>query len=215
MAILRVQAIVPRDSLVPEDESINTWHFTTVATPALPADLDSIAAALTAFYQSIDTDLFPAEAASPMRLRMYQLSDPTPRVPVRESTFPIIPSANTGLPEEVAICLSFQGAAISGSSQARRRGRVFIGPLANNTTVLEIVGGRVRVAAAARTALTQAGNTLKTTSDAQAGWTWVVVSEAQGPGVFIDSPVTNGWCDNAFDTQRRRGPDPSLRTVFP
>jgi hypothetical protein len=27
-------------------------------------------------------------------------------------------------------------------------------------------------------------------------------------------PVTAGWVDNAFDTQRRRGKDPTARTLF-
>jgi hypothetical protein len=40
--------------------------------------------------------------------------------------------------------------------------------------------------------------------------TWVVVSQ-----VGIEANVvTAGWCDNAFDTQRRRGNDPSARDTW-
>jgi hypothetical protein len=42
-------------------------------------------------------------------------------------------------------------------------------------------------------------------------WTWIVVSEVAG---LNDVIVTNGWVDNAFDIQRRRGVTPTSRSTF-
>jgi len=40
------------------------------------------------------------------------------------------------------------------------------------------------------------------------GWDWVVYSPTNGNTVNVD----NGWVDNAFDTQRRRGLAVTART---
>jgi hypothetical protein len=47
-------------------------------------------------------------------------------------------------------------------------------------------------------------------SNTALGYTWVAYSGKLGTGTV----VTNGWCDNSFDTQRRRGQDPTVRDTW-
>jgi len=51
---------------------------------------------------------------------------------------------------------------------------------------------------------------LKGASDAAADWTWVVYSTVDNAMY----PVDNGWVDNSWDTQRRRGVKPTARYTF-
>jgi hypothetical protein len=94
---------------------------------------------------------------------------------------------------------------VSGISQARRRGRVFLGPLGNNA-VSSTTG---RVASGAYTAIQTAAATLLGGSGI-GDWTWIIWSKASSSQVVVD----NGWIDDAPDVQRRRGVDPSTRVLF-
>lgn len=99
--------------------------------------------------------------------------------------------------------LSFQADKVSGLPQARRRGRVYFGPL----------GGAAEASGRPGTTLLSAvvafGAALLSESNL-ADWTWVVYSTVNNGG----APVTNGWVDNSFDTQRRRGLEWTARTTF-
>lgn len=99
---------------------------------------------------------------------------------------------------------SFQGARTSGSVQARRRGRIYIGPLKTTTST----NGRPN--STAITTLATASSALGIDLNAVADTTWCVWSPTSGTAV----PITDGWVDNAFDTQRRRGWDPTSRTTY-
>jgi hypothetical protein len=102
--------------------------------------------------------------------------------------------------------LSFQGAPESGVSQARKRGRVFIGPLRSS-----LIGADGRPSPATVSLFAAEGEDLLDASNAATTWSWTVHSATTGD----NSVVTNGWCDNEFDTQRRRGRIATSRTVFP
>jgi hypothetical protein len=112
------------------------------------------------------------------------------------------------LPPELAICVSFRAALASGVNAARRRGRVYIGPLSDNARE---GGGDPQVASAARIALAQDADDLLTASNASADWSWGVYSRTDG----ILRPVVAGWVDDAFDVQRRRGLEPTTRSTYP
>jgi len=139
-------------------------------------------------------------------IKMYDIADPKPRAPVYETTFGLSssPSGNS-LPAEVALCLSFQGERQSGVSQARRRGRVYIGPL-------DVAGSDAdgRPTSGLVNAVVDMGESLWADSNAATDWSWVVYSRVDEDVVAID----NGWVDNSFDTQRRRGLDPTSRTTL-
>jgi hypothetical protein len=109
------------------------------------------------------------------------------------------------MPPEVAICLSYQAAKISGVPQARRRGRVFIGPL--NTSAMGTDG---RPATAFINALVGAADALKDPAGAP-DWDWSTWSSFDPT---VSTVIDNGWVDNEFDTQRRRGRKYTTRTTF-
>lgn len=142
----------------------------------------------------------------PVNMRMYDVTDPLPRAPIGEGTFTLPTAAFSAfLPAEVALTMSFQGEKVSGLNQARRRGRLFLGPLCMNpgnaaTPPFQLITDGVA-----------AMKQLKAESDASLRWQWRIWSPSNSNSVLVD----NGWIDNVWDTQRRRGPKATARTVFP
>lgn len=202
MVRLRVQTTIAMVSNIPADYVTNTWHF-----DADEGVYEAPCDALTALYNSL-RPYFPATVSqSNHKHVVYRLADPEPRAPVFEE-FWTFTSAPTGfpLPSEAALCLSYQAEQISGQPQARRRGRAYMGPL--NTTTLESTTGRP--ASSVQTAFSNAGDALLTASDAATDWYWSTWSVVDNAGY----PVDNGWVDNAYDIQRRRGLAPTARVVF-
>jgi len=134
------------------------------------------------------------------------MDDDTPRAPIYDDTFDL-GSNPTGdsLPPEIALCVSFQGARVSGTSQARRRGRVYLGPVREDDNSSVGVPGSSVINDA-----TAFGNFLLGASIADADYTWSVYSTVDNALVT----VTNGWVDNAWDVQRRRGLSPTTRVTF-
>jgi len=188
-----------------DDAAVNTWHFQGLNTSVEQAD---IVAGLTDFFDTLRSYLSGKVAQNGHRIKLYDMADPEPRAPIVDTTFNLS-SAPAGGPmaSEVCLCLSFQGDRVSGTPQASRRGRIYFGPL--DTTPIDSDG---RPSSALITDLADAGNTLRLAMIASAGTIlWVVYS----PTYNTTTPVTNGWVDNAFDTQRRRGLAPSTKTLWP
>jgi len=180
----------------------NRWHFEA-------DDLTALAlahAALVTFYQAVDTYFSNLVLGlNGLEITAYNDLDPTPRPPVLTTVATIVPSAGVPLPPEVSLCLSFQGTRLAGTPQAQRRGRVylpFFGETGNDTD------GRPTPAMV--TALAAAGGALLTASTAAATWAWLTYSTV-APGY---TQVVNGWVDNEWDTQRRRGRAATSRTTF-
>lgn len=173
------------------------------------ADLVGLAlahSAIWARYNNIRTYMSAQLAQNNHEITSYLRADPTPRAPVlvTQHNYTSDP-AGTPMPPEVSICLSFQSDRESGVSQARRRGRVYLGPF--NSTILGTDG---RTNGTFRTAVVDFGQALLDASDAATDWAWFIWSTVDQD----HSPVTNGWVDNEFDTQRRRGREYTLRTTF-
>lgn len=168
-----------------------------------------------------------SRAADGVTVDIYDLTghlDGSPHgSPIATRSFTLDASGDIyALPEEVAIALSIHGD-LSGVVErqpnpaypptlpkffrpaARRRGRLFIGPLALNQAITE--SGESRVSTQAKTVLTYAATALW---DVFAGG-WCVWSRADETLYS----VTGGWVDDAFDTQRRRGDAPLSRTLWP
>lgn len=209
MAIVRAQVILDSNTNLPEDAATNTYHFDTTGT-AVPT-LDNILDLLEDLYAE-ETATLPLMglmsnelAAGTGRIRLYDLADTEPRAPIASREITRTPSTQDGLPAEVALCCSFQAAPSSGLPQARRRGRVFLPWLteANNElgrptqAIIDAVGAAfVEFGAAA---------------DASLNVDWVIYSRTNNNTVG----VAGGWVDNAWDTQRRRGFKPTVRTAWP
>lgn len=218
----RAQCVIPLDSGVPEDSIVNTWYFDDDDDPvAAPGDTSGwIADQLQAFYQAIDGVLFPTTVATPMTIRLYDMAEPEPRQPVDTWEIPLTPSASQPLPNEVALCLSFAAANESGVPPARRRGRVFLGPVAESAVA--VINSQSRPVLAVRETVRDAAAALMSfTHPASPGLhlKWSVFSpttlaSAGGSLASAFNDVVSGWVDDAWDTQRRRGAVTTARVTF-
>lgn len=205
--LYHAQVVIPNDNNLAEDAVVNTWNFVALDGPGA---ITEISDQLEDFYTAWQTYRSSAYQWQLTRLKIYDQDEPAPRVPVYDAPLGLTADAapNT-LPHEVAICLSYQAERESGQNQARRRGRVYLGPFAsaaNNTS-------DGRPATALVTALGVAARALLVASNSAPNSQWVVWSRT-APSPANTSAVDNGWIDNAFDTQRRRGMVASSRTVF-
>lgn len=218
MSIARADVVIPYFTGLPRDVSVNTFHFNTLGDWDEGA-FSAIYAALSALYNaniagnSISAFLANCVKRSPGALvKIYDLADPKPRTPLYENTFSLTAAAWAGdLPMEVALCGSYQAVPLAGAKQARRRGRVFFGPF--NTGALASSGSTSSFAVPHGGLITRisAGlDQLASTMGPLADVTWGVYSRVASSFAYADS----GWVDNDFDTQRRRGPRATARTIW-
>jgi hypothetical protein len=203
------QVIFEHDSALPEDRMINTFSFF-AANERDDAIAALITTALANFYAEID-QRFSTAISNVVTTKFYDRGDPTPRQPFFTDTFVINQTAGASLPEEVALCLSFKAAAVSGVGAGQTRGRVFLGPLNTGCLGIGEASNGSRPHTDVMTDVVQAGISLLTASQAANNWSWEVWTSVGGVG----REVVAGWVDNAFDTQRRRGLDATSRDTFP
>lgn len=218
--LMRALVSIPKDTTIPEDVCVNTWYFDG-DDAALATDADYHAAVmtlLTGFYQTIDQYLSVA-AASPATVKIYDMRDPEPRVPEYTGSI-ILTTDTTGLlPTEVSVVVSFRASQVSGQSASRRRGRIYLGPL--SASVGGLVSNDYRPTLAARGIIAGAAAVVVDgapagTSGGQVKWAVFSPTTYAATGNLDDSfhDVVDGWIDDAFDTQRRRGVKPTTRSTF-
>jgi len=213
MSNVRVMFIGQGPSGFAEDRVVNTFHFH----GSLAWDAgDSVAclAAVNDFYNGY-TDGVSTQSRSlgewispwvarTAELRAYNIEDLRPRVPVI-APCPLAPAgSSSGLPEEVCLVASLVGAS---PVTRRRRGRLFFGPLvvtANHEASSTVNSGPQDVL---RNDLALACKRLADTTLTDLDWSIRSIHPAEN---FVT--IVGGHVDNAFDTQRRRGPDASTRT---
>jgi len=213
----RVQAVFQGATLLPEDRFINTFHFLgQVGTP----DAD-IRTALHAAVQGFYFNSYGRSASvggylstfivTEWQTVIYDLSLPEGEREPDAFTWDLPTRSGVGLPEEVAVCLTLAGAP---PVTPRRRGRMYVGPLLNlsqviddsststptrvNTTDNQSIGNQLAVAAK------------HLVDEPLIEWCVRSITPSEN---FV--PIVGGWVDNAFDIQRRRGPDPTVRRLWP
>lgn len=204
MSTIRAQVILHTADAVPENYVSNSWCFTDM-TPG--TDDAAITTMLKDFYDDLTASVMSsAITQNGHEVKLSLLPGTPPNYPYFEGTFNLAsPWSGSGLPAELAVCLSFQGARSAGLPQARRRGRVYIGPFGNNANTSG------RPTAAVMTFIANAATTLKATAASiSAGGGWAVWSPTDGAPVEVD----DGWVDNSWDVQRRRGLVYTSRTLF-
>lgn len=212
--VYRAQVAIDMDTALPEDVVTNTFHFLGQSASAESVDAAAIAVLLEAFYTALDGVIFPKEVGTTGVIKVYDLEDPEPRVPLLVEPMAVVASVTDGLPAECAVALSYNAGQVSGGIAARRRGRIFLGPC--NVTMASSVGGRVLVEATKITSInTEAESLMNNSALAEVPWCVYSGVTAVTPGdtdaAFI---VTGGYVDNAFDTIRSRGPAATARTVW-
>lgn len=208
--LFQVQWIWEGASQLAEDAYVNTFHFKNEA--AVIGDYENIVDMLKDFYLvtppgttvSIVEWMTNESISGNWTVKIYDLADPKPRYPVFTDTGITGMSGASALPSEVASVMSFQGVRIAGEVQARRRNRIYLGPfgIAANTNGM-CAPGLVET-------ILFAGKEFLAASKASNSWTWSIYSPTDNDIVEID----NGWCDNGWDTQRRRGVRSTGRGTF-
>ena len=210
MSTVRVMAVFQGFSGLSRDVFVNTFHFVGSGTydedKALAhlevRDFYNLATPVNA--QSVGAYLSPWILRDYL-IKTYNLEDPPIRVPTNyEETLPTSFSSSSP-PEEVAACATLHGSVPPAS--ARRRGRIYIGPLNQNaiqngtsSTRCKPDEGFINVLAAA------CARVIDTPLIA-----WSIRSTRPAVNYV---PIVSGYVDDAFDTQRRRGTDPTARTPF-
>lgn len=211
MPNVQVRVVLPYESGLPSDVAVNTFSVIT------PTDETDVTPAFVDFYNdpiaggsiAISDILAPyiVRGTGQCRFELYEIDlaggpmgSPQAVVPFTlDST-----SVTTSLPAECAIVTSFASGTAPGVSAARRRGRVYLGPLAELTLggsdgppnisegICEIVAGATE---RLQTDLIALGASL---------CVWSRTDEAL-------YPVVRGWVDNDFDTMRSREADATAR----
>ena len=209
MPICRATIGLEAASALPADISTNTFHFDVTAIGTLT--LDNVVDLLEDLYFN-ETSADPLadwisvdNAGTNYGIKIYNLEDPEPRSPIRETFGTWTPSGGAGLPAEVALVSSFQAAPESGENQARRRGRVYVPWIIAGANE----GGRPSTDLV--NSVAGAFEEFWNAAEASVNVEWVVWSPTSNDAYA----VAQGWVDNAWDTQRRRGVAPSARTTWP
>jgi len=210
--VLRHQVTLPTASQLPRDYIMNTWH-------SISVDIDPVDDAnlfrdrLMDFYLTIDA-FMSGRLSSDIHIDSYDLSDAMPRTPIAEFTSSLSVGTGDGLPNEVAICLSYRGPSASGVIAARHRGRIFLGPW--DVMVVDQGTGDTIVEASVRNGISNAAETLAQGAVSDGG-PWCVYSPTtNATQSLINSAfaVDNGWVDDAFDTIRSRGGTAANRSTW-
>lgn len=213
MPHIYAQVTIPHRSLIRADDVMNTFHFTGI--DDVEDMCTAIAERLLAFYNAPPPggtnelkDYLSGELNPTLtRVKMYDWADEEPRVPVFDAALGVTtasPLETANLPGEVALCTSYQATPVSGVAAARRRGRLYIGPL----NVGVILGGGSSPSRPSGTFMGDMWRTTKRLCDANTlGAQWVVWSRRNEAAYEI----AQGYVDNSFDTQRRRGVETTNR----
>lgn len=210
------QVVFSSTTGLPEDVFVNTFHFDADD----PADL-AILSRLESFYNDthapgtapISDTLSTVIDRTQARIKVYDMSEPEPRTPVLDSTWvPNAAATATSFPNEVSLVLSFKADPESGIPLGRTRGRVFLGPLSDANSALS--GGDWRPNSTRINKWIGAGDFLAEANTAALQWcvfSAAALADGHPTGLF---PVTSGFVDDAYDTQRRRGGKALSRTTF-
>jgi hypothetical protein len=199
------------------DDAVNTFHFDGGDDP------EDVLSALVYFYDDNGAGfgrvgLYLSEGlsrtANAHEIRIYDLTDPTPRSPIASRHFTLpAQGAGPGLPAQVSCALSYHGTIPNGANfgpgphlPARHRGRIFLGPLQADATLngLGVPTGRFNTTFLDD--VRDAGQALRDDANTQ----WVVYSPTGG----FQDPVIGGWVDDSPDVIRRRKLDDVARYTF-
>lgn len=208
---IRAQVVLPGKSGLPEDRFVTTWAFQADGASADEADEAEVAADLIEFFNvaaapstlTVGSMISNVVNRNACEVRTYRMATSIPRE-VTVTPFTLGGSEIDGLPEEVALTLSFY----STRNLPRQRGRVYIGPLVNTISVADGTTGRRKPASDRQSSLVNAA--IRLSQKPATRPEWCVLSRTAG----VLYPITHGWVDDGFDTQRRRGLSAKSRVLF-
>lgn len=217
----RVQIVLPGTTGIPEDHFVNTIYTSFTGAPSSDAGRVEVANLMASCLSGAYANVAAGQTESlgkfisgfvdrqAVHIKVYTMEDPKPREPT-ELPFSM-PTAVVGtqdLPEEVALCLTIHG---GNPVTPRRRGRIYTGPFNSYALDSEQGPGPSRPKTSVMQVVRSFGEELNNLMDS-AGLGWCIKSEVPSLNYV---QVVGGWCDDAWDTQRRRGVDPTTRWRFP
>lgn len=218
MNIFSVQHSFMQYTGLARDQIINTFHF--IRAEAGDGDPAALCAAVRDFF-IVGTDGFSGTSlvglyysssinVNPAVVKAYKLTDAKPRPIVAQLSYqPATGSLDLTLPTEVAFCLSYH--VVPGVGPVgRNRGRIYLGPL--NGAAL---GADGRPAIPFATKARAKGQALFDAAFAL-GFQWCVYSPTkttEAGGTPIGAVIGSLTTDDAWDTQRRRGLDPTEKVT--
>lgn len=191
----RCQVTLRPTSGIPADEIVNTYHMDVLTSGALARAAFELAAET--FYDTVAAWFSALIASTGHTMSFYDLDDPEPRQPVVppfEFDLPALPANR--LPGELACCMSYRASYVSGSPNARRRGRVYLGPFQSNA--VETTG---KIKNSVIEDIADAGQTFFNAVNTSGDGSMMVYS----PTDAAAREVVSLWVDNEWDIQRRRG----------
>lgn len=224
MSVAAIADIVfPYRSHLPRDVAVNTLFLLAVDGTSMDDIATALAVTVNRMY-NVGSD----GATNPLGAYMSNVIDrdlchvsiydpllaPGSRPP-HNHAFGVAAATDAGdMPLQTALCVTMVGANPSVSAATdvpikRRRGRNFTGPF--NAVVLgsDGAGGVGRPSSQLQADLVAAYNDLLGNQILGAGGQGVaILSPTEGDATIVGS----GWVDNEWDTQRRRGVDPTVRT---
>lgn len=231
----RASVTIPVTGGLPADSAVNVWSFRNVNEPVDPAvDAAAVVTTLDNFYSAISGFIASTMDIAHCAVKIFNLQDTAPRVPLLESEFSAgaVTTGGKDLPNEVAMCLSFRGAPGSGLNARRRRGRIYLGPLQGSsvdehtrppsgltTTVMAAVASHLTPPAGGDlewcvySPYTHHGVPIGGDINERDGSGDLVYPEVPGNLFASFTPVSVYWMDDAWDTQRRRGLKETSRTT--
>lgn len=214
---LEAQVILAGLTGFSRDNVVNTFHFDRSGSSVpLATTLPLVRDALIAFYNGVPVggganplanwlSVLLDRGANKSTIKIYDLSTTAPRVPtVYTFTLGAAASGDTGLPTEVAMCLSMKTADLT----KRGRGRVYIGPLVSGAINLD--PPNIHPNGGLLNSMRYAGRDLRDAANPSAGMPKLSVYSRLSNTMH---EVTSFWVDNEFDTQRRRGHRATLRVT--
>lgn len=213
MSFCIAQVSLDRDTLLAEDIVTNTFHFEDDSVEdgiggggGFSVNGPGLISRLQTFYQALGIYL-SSTLTGTGNIRLYNHQSPKPRIPVREAPLTFTPATNS-LPGEVAACLSYRADREQGAIAARRRGRVFLGPLALRMTQTQVAGqADVRPSDTDLQAILQAARTMARGGSGSFRLAVYSPTTYAATQSYADAYTDVGeiWMDNALDTIRSRG----------
>nr|CRY96681.1 hypothetical protein [uncultured prokaryote] len=207
---VRAQITLRTSDLIPANYSTNTLHLLvqdSVTQEDDPEGIGFIIEDITQLYLDLE-GVLGSLSRDGHEIALYDERNPLDSPPIRIETFDFVSFFPPDrLPSEVSIVSSFRAQRQPGVSPRSTRNRVYIGPL--RSAALDETTGRV--ADASRQLIAQAFfDFLQAVADRLDVYNWVIRS----PTLGLSWPIFEGFVDNAFDTQRRRGVESSARSTW-
>lgn len=185
----------------PKDYCVNNLYFSGGGSTA--ADFQRLTDALSTLYHLQNaTPLWGPFNGRGFQVKGYDLADAKPR-PIKAITnyTPTVWASGTMLPRQIAIVLSYYG----DRNLPSRRGHIYLGPW----DMLDVNGDRVTGSTMAR--VVDLGKKLyQLDSGASNPWLHSVHSAKLGTTL----PVAHYYCNDVYDTQRRRVPKETTRVRY-